>query len=56
MLGHLLAGRGGGESLALSIGAVEAVLDASRGSDALELAGLARRARRLAVRPLEVRA
>ena len=54
VLGHVLAGRGPREALALSLGALEAVLDASHGSDALELAGLARPERRLAVRPLEV--
>ena len=54
MMAHMLAGREGADALALSLGAVEAVLDASHGSDALELAGLARPERRLAVRPLEV--
>jgi pyridoxine kinase len=54
-LAHLLRGRAGSEALALSLGAVEAVLDQSLGSDALDLAiGLARPAARLEVLPLEV--
>ena len=54
-LAHLLRGREGSEALALSLGAVEAVLDQSRGSDALDLAcGLARPGVRLEVQALEV--
>ncbi len=53
-LAHVLAGVDGREALALSLATVEAVLDASHGSDALDLAaGLARPAGRLSVRPLE---
>ena len=54
-LGHLLGGREPREALALSLGALESVLDASGGADALDLAaGLARAGERLPVRPLEV--
>jgi pyridoxine kinase len=55
-LAHVLRGREGGEALALSVGTVEAVIDASRG-DALDLAaGLASPAARLTRRALEVEA
>lgn len=54
-LAHLLHGRAGSDALALSLGAVEAVLDQSLGSVALDLArGLARPAACLEVLPLEV--
>jgi pyridoxine kinase len=54
-LAQLLRGQAGPEALALSLGAVEAVLDQSQGSDALDLAfGLARPAVRLEVLALEV--
>jgi pyridoxal/pyridoxine/pyridoxamine kinase len=53
-LAHLLRGEAGPEALALSLGAVEAVLDQSQGSDALDLArGLARPPTRLDVLALE---
>jgi pyridoxine kinase len=56
-LAHLIGGRDGRDALALSLGAVEAVLDASHGRDALDLAaGLAGPAGRLSVRPLEASA
>jgi pyridoxine kinase len=55
-LSHVLRGRAGGEALALSVGTVEAVIDASRG-DALDLAaGLAAPAACLTARALEVEA
>jgi pyridoxine kinase len=53
-LAHMLAGSDGREALGLSLATVEAVLDASHGSDALDLAaGLVRPAGRLSVRALE---
>jgi pyridoxine kinase len=53
-LAHVVRGRDGGEALALAVGTVEAVIDASRG-DALDLgAGLAGPAARLTARALEV--
>lgn len=53
-LAHLLRGQTGPEALALSLGAIEAVLDQSQCSDALDLArGLARPAARLEVLALE---
>jgi pyridoxine kinase len=56
-LGHLLGGREDREALALAVGAVEAVLEASRGSAALDLAGgLAAPGACLPVRALEVEA
>ncbi|MFW6076635.1 MAG: pyridoxal kinase [Hyphomicrobiales bacterium] len=56
-LGHVLGGRQGREALALAVGTVEAVLDATRGSDALDLAGgLAAPGASLPVRALEVEA
>jgi pyridoxine kinase len=57
LLAHLVGGREGREALALSLGAVEAVLDASQGSDALDLAAIPSLAgKRSSVQPLEVRA
>lgn len=54
-LAHLLSGREGPDALALSLGTVEAVLDASQGADALDLAaGLASPGARLEARPLQV--
>jgi pyridoxine kinase len=54
-LAHLLRGQAGSEALGLSLGAVEAVLDQSQGSDALDLArGLARPPVRLEVLAQEV--
>jgi pyridoxine kinase len=56
-LAHLVAGRDDSDALAQSVGTVEAVLDASAGSDALDLAaGLARPGTRLRVQALEVSA
>ena len=53
-LAHLLSGRDGRDALAVSLGAVEAVLDSSEGSDAIDLSALACPGARLSVRRLEV--
>lgn len=56
-LAHCLGGREGRDALALSVGTVEAVLDASAGADALDLAaGLAKPGAVLRPRALEIAA